>query len=462
MKQPTCPAAIEALQANYHNPNEAVIRIVLWYRNRDCHEFLGYVSTYRYSAPRRSRVTNFLRAPSPPPDPTLPDVPLIRLTEEEEMAKRSRIKNLITATSTELPSIPSRAAAAGQTNGAVVALASTAAVQPSKDSCRAGKRPRTADPSAELVAELSTKQPAAITEPTPPWKPQLKHRGKQISASASVKGDKEHLLAFDLTKALLLLSDVTGSDHVLDTRLVKSSVKSMTRVRILHVLFKIFQVFAWFPFSNQTLFLQAIQKQHLVMERIHRLRQKVTDAASQVKHLQTELGQLKASLEIANTDNSKLLSQLRATKKEKDALRAELEALKQSRKDEVDEANNACFKEAEESYTKQVEATKDIFFKSGWKAACEQLGQGSGTDVFASPPATFLPTYMVPYANDVFSALQAEAEEESGDEAKENAERENHPKQASQVETGVQETTTTVDLEAVATGNDFADLSPLV
>ena len=127
-------------------------------------------------------------------------------------------------------------------------------------------------------------------------------------------------------------------------------------------------------------------------------------------------------MEIANADNSKLLGQLGAVEKERDALQAELDALKQARNDELDEANNEGFKEAEESYTKQVEATKDIFFKFGWKAACEQLGQGSGTDVFASPPAAFLPTYMVPYTNDVFCALQAEVEEEGTEEAEENAE----------------------------------------
>ncbi|GMP71802.1 hypothetical protein CsSME_00030071 [Camellia sinensis var. sinensis] len=276
MKRSTCRAAIEVLQANYHYPNEAAIRTVLRYQNRDCHKLLGYVPNYRYSAPRRSRVTDFLRAPSPPPDATLPDVPFIRLTEAEEMAKRSRIKNLITATSTKLPSIPHRTLRAGQTSEAVIALASTPPSQASKDTRRAGKRPRTTDPSAELVVELNTEQPA-------------------IPATASVKGDKEHLQAFNLTKALLLPSDVVGSDHVPDTRLVKSSVKSMTRVRVLHALFKFFK-------------------------RIHRLRQKATDAASQVEHLQTELGRSKASLEIANFDNSRLLGQLGAAEKERDAL----------------------------------------------------------------------------------------------------------------------------------------------
>lgn len=135
--------------------------------------------------------------------------------------------------------------------------------------------------------------------------------------------------------------------------------------------------------------------------------------------------------------------------------------LKQSRKDEVDEANNTGFKEAEDNYTKQVEATKDIFFKSGWKAAYEQLGQGSGTDMFASPPVAFLPINMVPHANDVFTALQAKAEEKGLEEGEENAEVDDRTEQVDQVEIGVQETTVTVNLEAIAAGDEFADLSSL-
>lgn len=264
------------MQANCHYPNEATIRTMHRCRKRDCHELLGYVPTYRYSAPHRSKVTDFFRAPSPPPDPTLPDVPLIQLTEEEEMANKSHIKNLLTTTSTRLPIIPPRTAAVGQSSETVVALASPAVGQASKESRWAGKRP-CSDPSVELVAELNTEQPVVTTDPTSPWKPQLKHQGKEIPATAFVKGDNEHLLAFDLTKALLLPSDVVSSDHVPDTRLVKSSVKSMTRVRTLHTLFKIFFSSVCSVsskcllglLSDQTFFLQAIQKQHLVLERIH-------------------------------------------------------------------------------------------------------------------------------------------------------------------------------------------------
>ena len=121
------------MQANYQFTNVEAIRAVLRYRHRDCNDLLGYTPTYRYSAPRRCRVTDFLRAPSPPPDPTLPDVPLIRLPAEQEMAKRSRIKNLLTATSAEVPRVVTRSPAAGQSSGAVVALATQSAGQSSRE-----------------------------------------------------------------------------------------------------------------------------------------------------------------------------------------------------------------------------------------------------------------------------------------------------------------------------------------
>ncbi|XP_028073553.1 uncharacterized protein LOC114275750 [Camellia sinensis] len=325
------------------------------------------------------------------------------------MAKRSRIKNLLTATSAELPSVSTRSPIAGQSSGAVVALASPPTGQSSREPSaqRAGKRAR-ADPSAELVAELTTEHPTDAPAPVPAWRPQLKHRGQDIPATASIKADKEHLLAFDLSKAFLLPSDVVGSDHVPDTRLVKSSVKSMAR---------------------------AIQKQHLVLERIHRLRQKANDTASQ----------------------------LDAAEKKRSELQAEVDTLKKTKKKACRAANNAGFNEAEKNYKKQVFATQDIFFKAGWKSACEQLDQGSDTDVFANPPKASLPVYLVPYANDVFSALQTEAEEglEDGDGETDSEEEEAEVQEQPGIEEpGAQDTGPTVDLEA---GEDeFTHLSPLV
>ncbi|XP_028093373.1 uncharacterized protein LOC114293498 [Camellia sinensis] len=204
---------------------------------------------------------------------------------------------------------------------------------------------------------------------------------------------------------------------------------------------------------------RAIQKQHLVMERIHRLREKAAGTASQVQNLQTELGRAKSSLEIANTDNNRLLGQLDEAEKKRDELQAELDALKKSREKDCEDANNASFKEAEDNYKKQVFATQDIYFKAGWKSACQQLGQGPDTNVFASPPAVFLPTYLIPYANDVFSALQAEAEE-GLEEAEADAQGGDQTEQElpGQTGTGVQDQTATVNLEA---DEEFPDLSPL-
>ena len=67
------------------------------------------------------------------------------------------------------------------------------------------------------------------------------------------------MLVFDRSNALLLSSDVVGSDHVPDTRLVKSAVKSLTRVRISIFCFNFQKCLHGF-FSDQILILQAIQK----------------------------------------------------------------------------------------------------------------------------------------------------------------------------------------------------------
>ncbi|GMP57168.1 hypothetical protein CsSME_00021364 [Camellia sinensis var. sinensis] len=73
---------IETLQATYFNPGKAALKVVLRYRHRDCHDLLGYVLSYRYTTPRRSRVIDFLKRKWP------------------------NGENLITATSTELRASP--------------------------------------------------------------------------------------------------------------------------------------------------------------------------------------------------------------------------------------------------------------------------------------------------------------------------------------------------------------------
>ncbi|GMP27588.1 hypothetical protein CsSME_00003499 [Camellia sinensis var. sinensis] len=210
---------------------------------------------------------------------------------------------------------------------------------------------------------------------------------------------------------------------------------------------------------------RAIQKQHLVMERIHRLRQKANDTASQVESLQAELGRAKSSLEMANADNNRLLGQLNAAEKKQNELQTEVDTLKKSKKKACRAANNAGFNEAEQSYKKQVFATQDIYFKAGWKSACEHLGQGSDTDVFANPPPASLPVYLVPYANDVFSALQAEAEEgleKGGGETDSEAEEAEVQEQPGNDEPGAQEASQAINLDVDAGEDEFTNLSSLV
>lgn len=48
------------------------------------------------------------------------------------------------------------------------------------------------------------------------------------------------------------------------------------------------------------------------------------------------------------------------------------------------------FKEGEETYVHQCEVAKDIFFKCGWKAAVEKLGQSHDSEIFLNPHSHFI------------------------------------------------------------------------
>ena len=98
--------------------------------------------TYRYSGRRKARVTDFLLEEAPEPDPTLPEIRLIPLTAEEEMAKKNRVRALLTETNR--PEVPPPS----QTQPAVVALPSQ---QPS--SSRPSKRARSTPTEQQLVDE---------------------------------------------------------------------------------------------------------------------------------------------------------------------------------------------------------------------------------------------------------------------------------------------------------------------
>ncbi|GMP40369.1 hypothetical protein CsSME_00010843 [Camellia sinensis var. sinensis] len=94
-----------------------------------------------------------------------------------------------------------------------------------------------------------------------------------------------------------------------------------------------------------------------------------------------------------------------STKQDKDVAKAELEKLRKEKSDTEKVAEDKGFKEAKESYIKQVDATKDIFFQSSWKATREKLGCGPITEMFTTPPLNFLSDYMTSYAEEVFKVL---------------------------------------------------------
>lgn len=152
-------------------------------------------------------MTDFLLEPSPKPDPSLPQINLIPLIAEQEMAKKRAVRALITETNqAEVPQT-------GQTQAAVVALPTT---QPS--SSRPSKRARTSTTEPRLVDEEDTILPHT-TQPSPKpagsdraspseWAPKLTFRNRAIQSTDSVVADKDYTLAFNLAKSVCLPSDM--------------------------------------------------------------------------------------------------------------------------------------------------------------------------------------------------------------------------------------------------------------
>ncbi|THG08867.1 hypothetical protein TEA_017893 [Camellia sinensis var. sinensis] len=79
---------LNQLKANYTYANQVALRATLRYKHRDWTELLGVEPFYRYSSRRKSKVTDFLLESSSEPDLNLPQIDLISLTEEQEMAKK--------------------------------------------------------------------------------------------------------------------------------------------------------------------------------------------------------------------------------------------------------------------------------------------------------------------------------------------------------------------------------------
>lgn len=141
------------LKSLYSYPHLDTLHAALRYPERSWAKLLNFEPTYRYNSRRKAKVTDFLLEASPKLDPNLPQINLVRTTAEQEMAKRNRVRALLTKThQAEVPQT-------GQSTEAVVALPSQ---QPS--SSRASKRTRTTTAEQILVDEEET----ILPQTTPP------------------------------------------------------------------------------------------------------------------------------------------------------------------------------------------------------------------------------------------------------------------------------------------------------
>ncbi|XP_028104198.1 uncharacterized protein LOC114303275 [Camellia sinensis] len=215
------------LHSLYSYPNLGVLRAAFRVKERDWAKLLNFEPTYRYSGRRKAKVTDFLLEEAPEPDPTLPEIRLVPLTAEEEMAKKSRVRALLTST-TRAEVTPTT-----EVQPAVVALPSQ---RPS--SSRPSKRARSTSAEQQLVDEIESvpqsPHPASQPEQTdrarsPKWAPPLIFNDRNIKATDSVVAEKDHQLAFNLAKSVCLPKDMEHYLKQLNTEMksIRSASKSM-------------------------------------------------------------------------------------------------------------------------------------------------------------------------------------------------------------------------------------------
>ena len=86
----------------------------------------------------------------------------------------------------------------------------------------------------------------------------------------------------------------------------------------------------------------------------------------------------------------------------------------------VKEAAKQGFKEAEDAYTLQCDAAKDLFFKCGWRTAVEKFGCTPDTEVYDAPPYS-IPASLSQYAADLQRQF-LEGSDEDDDDSEEDEE----------------------------------------
>lgn len=132
--------------------------------------------------------------------------------------------------------------------------------------------------------------------------------------------------------------------------------------------------------------------------------------------LEVEVTRLTGLVASADADRQRALTEmkdkyLRELAKLEGVKDAEINLLKKKAED----AEVKGFKEGEAAYIQQCEATKDLFFKCGWRGAVEQLGCGPDTEVH-NAPQYFIPASLAEYVAD----LQKQFLEASDDDDEEN------------------------------------------
>ncbi|XP_028096449.1 uncharacterized protein LOC114296358 [Camellia sinensis] len=173
----------------------------------------------------------------------------------------------------------------------------------------------------------------------------------------------------------------------------------------------------------------AAQKNYLAHERMIAVGQSLREAIAENKAQKVEIAKLKAAQEAVAAERDILSQKVdradedkqRAVKSMKARYLAELRKLRDANKvamdKAVDDAEDRGYAQGEKTYERQVQATKDIFFQCGWKAAVEKVGLGQDADMFLNPPAAHIPIYMQAYASATQNRLIAEARKEAEEEA---------------------------------------------
>ncbi|CAL5437850.1 unnamed protein product [Camellia sinensis] len=188
------------------------------------------------------------------------------------------------------------------------------------------------------------------------WSLDLKYKGRVVTTTDSVYADKDYSLGFNMTKGLLLPTDMKKHKELSDLKVLR----------------------------------YGRAENYLAHERMISVQQSLREAIADKKAKMSELEKLRPSLAILNND-AKKARYLVELQKHRAAHQVEL-------KKKVDEAEDRGFAEGERVYERQVEGTKDIFFHCGWKIAVEKLSNGPDSNFFKNPPIAFIPSHMQAYA----------------------------------------------------------------